>query len=309
MKKLMVYMGCIFFLLLTACSAKEESVENTYKLYYINKEETKLVTEGYTPAGDSKEELVEDFIHALKQENENTEYQTALPSDVEVLGYSFGEAGQLILNFSPSYYTVLTGIREILARAAYVKTFCQIDEIENVEFNVNGQPLNLTGDMPVSTMMKKTDFIENTGQMSGFSQNAYVTIYFSNIAGTGLLQANREVDYDGIMSVEQLIIEQLIAGPVEGEYGMIATLPEGTMLNSITTQDGICYVDFNEEFLKKLSDVSEQVTIYSVVNSLVEQSNINKVQFLINGEKQKVYQTLTFDGLFERNLDIIVGEQ
>lgn len=67
------------------------------------------------------------------------------------------------------------------------------------------------------------------------------------------------------------------------------------------TKDGICYVNLDESFLTVVNNVSTDVAVYSIVNSLVELSNINKVQILINGEVPESFQTTTF----ERNLDIV----
>ncbi len=65
-------------------------------------------------------------------------------------------------------------------------------------------------------------------------------------------------------------------------------------------------MDFNADFLDKLPDISDEVAVYSVVNSLVEISGINRVQFTIEGEAYKTYrETLAFDGMFERNLDLV----
>ena len=295
---------CFLLVVLTACSKKVNEEVSEYKIYYVNKDATKLVSESFEPENkESKNDMVNEFISASKSEPADANLERVLPADVDILGYSFGEAGQLILDFSATYTTSLTGTREILARAAIVKTFAQIKGIEYVEFNIMGYPLSL-GDKAV-TMMKASDFVETTG----FTQNAYVTLYFSNKKGDALIESRREVDYDGIISVEQLIVNQLIVGPVEKEYGMIPTLNPETKLNSVTTKDGICYVDFNEKFLENLNGVSEQVTIYSVVNSLVELTNVNKVQFLINNKKVKLYKTVELDELFDRNLDIIEGDK
>ncbi len=295
---------CFLLVVLTACSKKVNEEVSEYKIYYVNKDATKLVSESFEPENkESKNDMVNEFISAIKSEPADANLERVLPADVAILGYSFREAGQLILDFSATYTTSLTGTREILARAAIVKTFAQIKGIEYVEFNIMGYPLSL-GDKAV-TMMKASDFVETTG----FTQNAYVTLYFSNKKGDALIESRREVDYDGIISVEQLIVNQLIVGPVEKEYGMIPTLNPETKLNSVTTKDGICYVDFNEKFLENLNGVSEQVTIYSVVNSLVELTNVNKVQFLINNKKVKLYKTVELDELFDRNLDIIEGDK
>ncbi|MDE5779581.1 MAG: GerMN domain-containing protein, partial [Lachnospiraceae bacterium] len=48
---------------------------------------------------------------------------------------------------------------------------------------------------------------------------------------------------------------------------------------------------------------------YAIVNSLCELPTVSKVQFLKNGEKMHFYRaTMPFDGIFERNLDLIEQE-
>lgn len=305
MKKRVLY--CLLLIVLalfSSCSTKKEVEESGFNIYYVDQEATKVVGEAYTPKSIEKNDLVEEIINELALGPESPELQKALPEEIDILGYTFGEAGQLILNFSTTYYSSLEGIREILARAAIVRTFSQIDGIEYVEFNVNSQQLKLTDEVPVS-MMKASDFIDNTGKATTYTQNAYVILYFSNKNGKTLIETSRQVNYDGVISLEQLIIEQLIAGPVEGEEGAISTLPEGTKLNEVKISDNICYVNFNEAFLEITKGISEEVKIYSVVNSLVEQLKINKVQILIDGEIVSKGQSIALDSLFERNLDII----
>ena len=57
---------------------------------------------------------------------------------------------------------------------------------------------------------------------------------------------------------------------------------------------------------QSLPGVTDEVVIYSIVNSLAEISGVSKVQFMVNGEVQKKYrENIPFDGLFERNLDLV----
>jgi germination protein M len=58
-----------------------------------------------------------------------------------------------------------------------------------------------------------------------------------------------------------------------------------------------------------LQKTSEAVTIYSIVNTLVSEENIDKVQFLINGEVTNLYRKIAIDQPLERNLDIIKSEK
>lgn len=294
--------------LLVACGSKKERTvkESDYYLYYIDKDETKVVRENYEPKGADTEELIAELAEALNQDPKNYSYRKAKPDSVILKDYTYNGNGQLILNFETSYYD-LKGIAEVLTRAAIVKNFCQIEGIDYVEFYVAGQPLRDKNEKPIG-MMTAENFIDNTGGETKYKQNAKITLFFANKSGKKLVESNITVNYNGTIPMEQLIVEQLIAGPLsDTKY---PTIPAGTKLVKVTVKEGICYVDFNDKFLDKIDGITDEVAIYSVVNSLVEMPTINKVQFKINGELQKIYgESTNFDGMFERNLDVVETTQ
>ena len=55
-------------------------------------------------------------------------------------------------------------------------------------------------------------------------------------------------------------------------------------------KEGICYVNFDSEFQNSVYDVRPEVTVYSLVNSLIEGTNAGSVQIMVNGEKNVSYQ-------------------
>ena len=69
----------------------------------------------------------------------------------------------------------------------------------------------------------------------------------------------------------------------------------------------LCYIDLNKDFITSVDNIDKEVTLYSVVNSLVELHDINKVQFSIDGETMKFFgnSDIRFDTPLERNLEII----
>ena len=113
--------------------------------------------------------------------------------------------------------------------------------------------------------------------------------------------------YNNKVSMERLVVEQLIKGPTE--TGMYPVLPSDTKLLTISTREGVCYVNLDASFLTGSVNTNEVVPIYAIVNSLVELPAVNKVQIAVNGETTKRYRELiSLDALFERNLDIILEE-
>lgn len=287
--------------LLSACKKDDKDILNDRKevnVYYFDTKTSSIVSEPYVPQGETKAELVDELLNKLKQVPENVIYKSALPESVTVKEAYFNLDGRLTINFD-SNYSSLTGIPEVLCRAAIVKTLCQIPGVELIEFNVNGQPLKDSNDVVVGFLTAK-DFIDNIEDEMSYKVN----LYFANEQGDALIQVTSDVYYNGTGTIEELVIKQLINGPTE--LGVYDTIPEGTTLLNVSTNEGICTVDFNEKFLEKLPNITDEVAIYSVVNTLVELNNVNKVQFKINGQVQKTYREgIPFDKYFERNLTLI----
>ena len=93
-------------------------------------------------------------------------------------------------------------------------------------------------------------------------------------------------------------------GPTtEGAY---PTVNPTTKIVSVNVKDGTCYVDLNNDFLSQPYNVASDVTFYSITNSLVELSNVNRVQISVNGESNISYrENMSLNNVFERNLDIL----
>ena len=108
-------------------------------------------------------------------------------------------------------------------------------------------------------------------------------------------------------SLDRIVIESLIEGPKREGY--TATISADTTIKNIAVKDGICYLDLSDEFYNNDNPLKNDIIVYSVVNSLAELPTVSKVQFLHDGEKLQYYrEAMPFDGLFERNLDIIEQE-
>lgn len=299
-------MICLFICLcLTSCSESVKNEEDGFRLYYINAEETLIVSEPYEPVSNNTEDFIDEMIKALNISPDNDKYKKAKPDAVAIIDYFYEKEKPLTINFDSTYYA-LSGTTEILCRAAIVSMFCQIDGVELVEFHVGGQPLVLSGETPVG-LMSNNDFLIVDGAVINHKEVAQVTVYFADEAGNVLIPYHVSVSYDGFISKEQLIVRLLLLGPKEDE-GVYNAIPEGTKINKVSVKDRICYVDLSSEFLEKCPGISEEVTIYSIVNSLVEQTSVTKVQFLINGEQKKTYQNMDFSVLFERDLTLIENE-
>lgn len=304
--KLKIIWLCAAFVLLGVACGRDEQPENgtTYKIFYINNEETKTVTGDYVSATQDTAGLIEELLGQLAQVPSRLEYKPPLASGFELLGYTL-DNGQLTMNFD-GRYREMDNIKEVLTRAAIVRTMTQIEGIDYVSFTVQGEMLTDSSGVTIGTMSPDM-FIDNAGNEINAYEKANLILYFADEDGTGLVVENRRnVVYSSNIAMEKLVVEKLIEGP--DSDGAYPTVNPATRIINVTVNDGICYVNLSEDFLTQPYSVDPAVTIYSITNSLSELSNVNKVQISINGETNIAYrEKISLSDVFERNLDLLTA--
>ena len=291
-------------LLCTACGDRREAQDGaSYKIYYVNNEEIKIVEREYVSGTTDSELLFEEFLEQLAHISEKMEYETLLDKEISVVGHTL-DSGLLTLDFDGSYHN-LRGTREILVRASIVRTMTQLPGVERIAFTVMGEQLMDASGAAVGVMAADT-FIENAGNEINAYEKVDLKLYFANETGDSLVEENRRnVVYNSNISLEKRVVEKLVQGPMT--QGAYPTINPTTKIVSVTVKDGTCYVNLSNEFLSQPYNVASDVTIYSITNSLVELSNVNRVQISVNGETNISYrENMSLNNVFERNLDILV---
>lgn len=284
----------------------EEDSSGSLKIYFVDINEMTVVSEPFVSNSDSDEELVGELIGALSIMSKEKSYVNAKPAGVEINSYYLDKNKILTIDFSASYYRELTGTSEILSRAAIVKTLCQSSGVKYVEFTVQGQPLVIND--TVMGRMRSTDFIDTAGESTEYALDTHLTVYFANTDGTMLTESRLVVSSDGSHTMEKLVFEQLVYGPLDGQNHLLRTFPETVSLNSVETVDGVCTIDLSPDFLLGMEGITPMVSVYSVVNSICEITGINKVRFLFDGEQKKNVNGIDFSEQFERNLSLLENE-
>ena len=112
-------------------------------------------------------------------------------------------------------------------------------------------------------------------------------LYFADRSNSFLKSELRVMHQpDDPVEFGRAIVEALIKGP---QKGLIRTIPIDTELSAIYIDpDKVCYVDLSEAVKKNHpgGTISELLTIYSVVNSLIlNVSEIKRVKILIDGNE------------------------
>ena len=300
-KKRICLLGLIFLLVVTGCSTKkEEEVKGPY-LFYLNTEGTALTKSGYKIKEKDPLEAVAHMMKELKQPSESIDMKSAILSDIKLENVELTDT-KLKMNFNHAYLEQ-DRLTEILCRAAIVQSVTQIGGVNSVEFFVENQPLMQKNGEYVG-IMNADSFVQDTESVLQADQNRVVTLYFSNGKGDGLIKEDVKVHYKGNVPVERVIMDQLLEGPIQ--EGLKPILPSDTKILNISIKEGICYVNLDKHFLDSLYDVEPKVVVYGIVNSLVDTGNVNKVQILVEGDNNVVFQgSVSLKEPFDRNLELV----
>lgn len=287
-----------------ACGSRDVSGdENTaeYGVYFLNSEETKVIAvETGVTQGDIVTELT-GLIEAMQKK----------PADVSlhaVFDYEFGvnsvnlSGEQVILNFDERYLDIKP-TTAVLIRAAIVRTLTQVEGVTCVSFQINGQPLTDSAGNPLGILTADM-FVDNSGTEISAYETTTLTLYFANETGDMLVSEKREIEYNSNIALERLVVDQVLAGPKKRD--VYPTVNPETGIISVSIKDGICYVNLDQNFLTQIYNVTSDVTIYSITNSLIELGGVNQVQILVEGESNLMYrEKISLNTLFERNLELI----
>ena len=302
MKRVKKYVltGMLLMLLavLTGCGTREPETGKKISVYYVNTAETKVEVHDQYLNTKTPEEQLEETMTFLSTTPEKLEYKAPFDMGFQVLDYEV-EDGKLVINVDKAY-SELSVTTEVLVRAAVVRTLTQLSNVKYVTITLEGSQLYDNAGELVG-WMNAEQFINNDGNEINTYELVKVKLYFANADGDKLIAAYREKHYSTNTPLERFVVEELIAGPsgqIEGLYPVIN--PETKIIN-ILTKDGICYVNLDSSFLTVVNNVSTEVAVYSIVNSLVELDNINKVQILVNGEVPSTFSNSTI----ERKLDYV----
>ena len=183
-----------------------------------------------------------------------------------------------------------------------LNTLCQIDGVDSVSFLCGDYPLT-NEDGSVVTAMNSDMFIFNSGKEIMNYEKVRLHLYFANEDGDQLVDTYRNVVYNSNISMERLVVEQVLKGP--NSDVVFPTLNPAAKVLSVTTRDGVCYVNLDQAFLTEPYGVTSQVAIYSLVNSLTELSSVSAVQITIEGKTGKSFMDSSLSSAFERNLSVV----
>ena len=128
-----------------------------------------------------------------------------------------------------------------------------------------------------------------------------VSLYFYNNDTKSLASEGRLIDVKELLdNPYKRLMELLIEGPQNANLSK--TIPDGTKVNKAEIKGDILYLDLSKEFIENHAggEEAESATIYSIVNSMTNLTEVNAVKILIDGEENKSFKDnkIKFDDPF-----------
>ncbi len=275
-------------------------LQETVVLYFANKDGTDLIAVNLDVKDKTREELPAYVMEKLLDGPTDTNLLRSVRAGTKLLSITT-EQSQANVDLSKEFYHE-ESIYDVLAQASVVKSLCSIRGIDRVLLTVEGQPLQTASGEPLG-VLKESDVVFDADALMTDESN--ITLYFSDLNAEYLVREIRRIQVPRGESMEKLVVTELIRGPKSQDAGR--TVPQETKIRSVETKDKVCFVNLSSDFVTKnnVGTSAERLTIFSIVNSLTELSNVDKVQFLIEGEKKEVYHHMIFNEPIERDVSMI----
>lgn len=305
-KKISVILLCLFMILITGCKTNTPaSINDNEKLnqkkasvYYINTSENNLVKKDIDISEVDKEKIYSYLMDKLIESPNEEGIKSALRAGTKCISIEY-KGKILTVNLSKEFYNN-EGIKDTLSMGAITKTFCSLENVEGVKIYIENNILKNND----KEILRDKDFVFDTDSLE--SDEDYITLYFSDENGEKLISEIRKITVPKGEVKEKLIVSELLKGPNDAKN--LQVIPSGTKILSVETTDGVCYVNLSKEIIEKHpgGTTAEIMTIYSIVNSLTEITNINKVQFLIDGEIREIFKHIMINEPLERDTTYII---
>ncbi len=296
---------CMLPIVISGCNTQDKN-KGGYVVYYMNNSENKLV-EKYVDIDDnlSKVDMALALIDKMNEAQKQDDYNVIKPENVQITDCSVDRS--IVNIYFSKEYNEMNNSTEILLRSALVNTMVQIPDIQYVKFFVDGKEATYDDGTAIG-LMAKDDFVYDSNEIFESVEWKNIKLYYANKLGDKLIEKTEQVAYSKNISLEKVVLEKLINGA--DNVNEFSTVPKDLKLLGVSNSNGVCYVNLSSVFLTEMVNVSGEVSLYSIVNSLCGLDNINSVKILINGNSAKTFrENISLDNEYGFNSSLVEAKQ
>lgn len=253
-------------------------LSQTYTVYYTDIQRRYLIGQEIELDLTAPEDLIPQLIGQMQDPPDNSGLYSAIPLFASVLGVTV-EDGLCTVNFSQEFesnsWSKYNAQR--LTLMAVVNTLTQLEEIDQVEFCVEGSLL------AQYRMVNIPAALEQDADMIGPVRTGVnefdATLYLDDGNGQYLVPIPTRIRQTTGISQAELVLRALIA--YQPRNGLTSPLPSDTVVKQLTVEDGVCHVDLSGAFLSNTSHLPHSTR--SIVGSICALDGIDSVMLTVEG--------------------------
>lgn len=268
-----------------------EQLRTELTLYYADQQYRYLIGQSTSVNLAAQDDVVTHLIQTLMEAPEGSGLHSALPVGTKLLG-AHVENGLCSLDFSAEFeanrYDRCAAQR--LTLLSIVNTLCQLDEVEQVEFYVEGNLLVRYGLLSIPSSLTLEE--EAIGPVRTGVNEFDATLYLANGSDRHLATVPTRIRQTAGISQPELVIRALLS--YTARNGFSSPIPEDTRLNSIVIDNGVCLIDLSGNFL---SAEHLELAVHSIVASVCALENVSGARITVDGqvpsgEEESLFQVL-----------------
>ena len=277
-----VISAMLLVLLLCSCSSDVSDVGVTYKLYYVNSADfTEIVSVETTLTSTNTEDAIVELFNLLTSPG-NKSHISVIPKSVELLGSSFID-GTCSLTLSRSYSN-LSSYKLATMNFVLVNTMSGLPDVKQVSITSENITRTFTAE----------EFI--TSVPPAYYDSYTISLRYLTLDCSDTVKIEKTFIPQSDKTLESTVTELLAESPESPE--LRSPFPDGTRINDVYLDGTTCVLDLSSEFVTAAPHESEKeaTVLFSIVDTLTELPDINRVKFLIDGKSGYgyIYYNLAF---------------
>lgn len=249
-----------------------------FTVYYASPDRRYLIGHDISVLVSAPEELPQYLLELLLTPPKDSGLRSALPAGTRFLSVTV-ENGLCTVDVSSQFDSrrYFSMSAQCLSLLSVVNTLTALEEIDRVEFTVEGDLLIRYGTMSITEPLVRDERCIGPVRTALGEQEAVIYLAFGTEELLVPIPARITPSINATLT--ELVVQTLLND--SGTNGIRSCIPSGTTVNSITLENGTCILDLSSAYLTtpELLPCSNRV----LAATLCALDGIERVQILVNG--------------------------
>lgn len=286
-------------LTLSELGLRDDSLDllhGTYTVYYTAVDRRYLIGQSHSVNLSSRDELPALLLERMFTPPAGTGLRSVLPEGSRILGVTVRD-GLCTVDLSPEFDTrrFYSHTGQILSIMGIVNTLTALEEIDQVEFTIDGSLLIHYGSLTIPGPLLPDSRVVGPVRTALGERDG--TIYLTENTAGALIPMPTRLRQTGALSQPELVMRTLLIDPGTNDLG--TWIPKGTVLNSIRVENQICHVDLSVEYLTVPENLLASGRV--IAASLCELDGVSGVSITVDGIVPEGYDRSLFGVLTPRD--------